>query len=76
MPIDQHLIQPGHCYSAGRVVYKVIDVRGDMVTYVIRDKLEFPTDMKKCRTVTLQTLALEIAQECHVIGSLLDASRQ
>ncbi len=35
-----------------------------MLTYVIRDKLEFPTtDMKKWRTVTLQTFALEVARE-------------
>ena len=64
MPINPTSIQPGHCYVAGRVVFKVIDVRGEMITYVIRDKLEFPTtDMKKWRTVTLQTFALEVARE-------------
>ena len=64
MAISANLIQPGHCYVAGRVVFTVIDVRGEMITYVIRDKLEFPsTDMKKRRTVTLQTFALEVARE-------------
>ena len=64
MAISANLIQPGHCYIAGRVVFKVVDVRGEMITYVIRDKLESPTtDMKKWRTVTLQTFALEVARE-------------
>ena len=64
MPIDPRSIQPGHCYVAGRVVFKVIDVQGEMITYVLRDKLEFPTeDRKKWRTVTRQTLALELARE-------------
>jgi hypothetical protein len=47
-----------------RAVFKVIDVRGEIITYVIRDKLDFPrADMKKWRTVTLQTFALEVARE-------------
>jgi len=64
MPIDPNSILPGHCYVAGRVVYKIIDVRGEMITYVIRDKLEFPTgDQKKWRTVSRETFALETARE-------------
>jgi hypothetical protein len=63
MPINPKLIQPGRCYAAGRVVFKIIDVRGEMITYVLRDKLEFPaSDMKKWRTATLQTFALEVAR--------------
>ena len=64
MPIDPKSIQPGHCYVADRVVYKVIDMQREMITYVIRDNLEFPTeDRKKWRTVTRQTLALVVARE-------------
>jgi len=64
MPIDPKLIQLGHCYVADRVVYKVIDVQREMITYVIRDHLEFPTeDRKKWRSVTRQTFALVVARE-------------
>ena len=64
MPINADLIRLGHCYAAGGVVLKVIDVRGEMITYVVRDKLAFPTwDRQKWRTATLQTFALEVARE-------------
>ena len=64
MPISPNSIQQWHCYLAARVVYKVIDMQGEMITYVIRDKLEFPTlDRKKWRTVTRMTFSLVVDRE-------------
>ncbi len=64
MPIKPNSIQQWHCYLAARVVYKVIDMQGEMITYVIRDKLEFPTqDRKKWRTVTRFTFSLVVERE-------------
>jgi hypothetical protein len=64
MPIKPNSIQQWHCYLAARVVYKVIDMQGEMITYVIRDKLEFPTqDRNKWRTVTRMTFSLVVERE-------------
>ncbi len=59
MPIKPNSIQQWHCYLAARVVYKVIDMQGEMITYVIRDRLEFPTqDKTKWRIVTRFTFSV------------------
>jgi hypothetical protein len=65
MPINAGSIKLGHCYAtAGGAVLKVIDVQGEMITYLIRDKLASPTwATQKSRTATLQTFALEVARE-------------
>ena len=65
MPINAGSIKPGHCYAtAGGAVLKVIDFRGEMITYLIPDKLAPPTwDTQKSRTATLQTFALEVVHE-------------
>jgi hypothetical protein len=66
MPINARSIQLGHCYAAGGVVLKVVDVQGEMITYVVRDdKLAFPTtlDRQKWRTATRLTFSLAVARE-------------
>jgi len=64
MPINAGSVRPGHCYAAARVVLKVVDVQGDIITYVVRDNLAFPTwDKKKWRTAILKTFAHEVARE-------------
>ena len=43
MPISAGSIKLGHCYAtAGGAVLKVIDFRGEMITYLIPDKLAPP----------------------------------
>ena len=65
MPINAGSIKLGHCYAtAGGAVLKVIDVQGEMITYLYRDKLASPSwGTQKSRTATLQTFALEVARE-------------
>jgi hypothetical protein len=65
MPINAGSIKLGHCYAtAGGALLKVIDVQGEMISYLIRDKLASPTwNTQKSRAATLQTFALEVARE-------------
>jgi hypothetical protein len=65
MPINAESIRLGHCYAtAGGDVRKVIELQSDIITYVIRGKLAFPTwDKAKWRTTPRETFAYEVGRE-------------
>ena len=65
MPINAGSIRLGHCYAtAAGDVRKVIKVQADIITYVNRGKLAFPTwDKQKWRTTVRDTFAYEVTRE-------------
>jgi hypothetical protein len=65
MPINAGAIRLGHCYAtAGGDLRKVIEVRGDIITYFVRGKLAFPTwDKAKWRSVSRGAFTYEVTRE-------------
>jgi hypothetical protein len=65
MSINAGAIRLGHCYvTAGGELRKVIDAQGEMITYVVRGKLAFPTwDKQRWRIESRGGFAHEVARE-------------
>ncbi len=65
MAISSGAIRLGHCYVAsGGDVRKIIEIKGEQVTYVVRGKLAFPSwDQKLWRSTSRDAFAYEVKAE-------------
>jgi hypothetical protein len=65
MALSSGSIRLGHCYTTwGGDVRKVIEIKGEIVTYVVRGKLAFPTwDQKLWRSTNRELFAEQVKGE-------------
>ncbi len=65
MAISSGAIRLGHCYvTAEGDVHKILEIKGEQVTYVVRGKLAFPSwDQKLWRSTSRDTFAHEVKAE-------------
>ena len=58
-------IRLGHCYATwGGDVRKILEIRGEEVTYVVRGRLAFPSwDQKLWRSTSREAFAREVNAE-------------
>ena len=65
MAISSGAIRLGHCYvTSGGDVRKIIEIKGEQVTYVVRGKLAFPSwDQKLWRSTSRDAFAHEVKAE-------------
>lgn len=65
MTVEASMICVGRCYvTHNREVRKVLEIKGQQLTYVTRGKLAFPSwDREMWRLTTTDTFAREIERE-------------
>ena len=65
MTVEAISICVGRCYlTHKREVWKVLEIEGDRVTYIVRGKLAFPAwDREMWRVTTTDTFAKDVERE-------------